>query len=102
MHNKVDTSYGIMNRTTIVLPEKVKAQAMKQARARGISFGELMREALGRELRGAGGEDAARRRRRGAIEAMLRFGQHARPGPRDLSARLDDYLYGSKKAKGRA
>jgi Arc/MetJ family transcription regulator len=85
-----------MNRTTIVLPEDVKAQAMKRARAQGISFGELIREALARLLREPGGEDEGRRKRRQAIEAMLRFGRRANPGPKDLSSNLDDYLYGDK------
>jgi hypothetical protein len=85
-----------MNRTTIVLPEDIKAQAMKRARARGISFAELIREALARLLSEPDGEDTARRERREAIEGMLNFARHARPGPRDLSENLDDYVYGGK------
>jgi hypothetical protein len=37
---------GMMTRTTIMLPETLKQQALLQAQARGISFGELIRQAL--------------------------------------------------------
>jgi Arc/MetJ family transcription regulator len=90
-----------MNRTTIVLPSDVKAEAMRRARARGISFGELVREALARLLREPG-EDANRRARRQAVQAMLRFARHAPAGPRDLSANLNDYLYNGKRTRRRS
>jgi len=83
-----------MNRTTIVLPDDVKAQAIKQARVRGISFGELVREALHKFL-DEPSEDATQRSRRESVAAMLRFGADAPAGPSDLSERLDDYLYGN-------
>ena len=82
-----------MNRTTIVLPDEVKAQALKQARAKGISFGAFIREAVEKFL-AEPTEDASQRSRREAISAMLRFGENAPAGPHDLSERLDDYLYG--------
>jgi post-segregation antitoxin (ccd killing protein) len=82
-----------MNRTTIVLPDELKAQAIKQARAKGISFGALIREAVEKFL-AEPAEDASQRSRRQAIAAMLRFGENAPAGPHDLSERLDDYLYG--------
>lgn len=87
-----------MNRTTIVLPEDIKAAALKRARAEGVSFGSLVREALGKLLCEPS-ENAARRSRRQAVAALLRFGQHAPAGPADLSERLDDYLYGPPKAR---
>lgn len=100
IHNYPIISYVTMNRTTIVLPEDVKAEAMKRARARGTSFGGLVREALDRFLREpSGGEDTSQRERRQAVEAMLRFGRHAPPGPKDLSENLDDYLYGHKSTR---
>jgi Arc/MetJ family transcription regulator len=85
-----------MNRTTIVLPDDLKAEALKRARVKGISFGALVREALDNLLTGPV-EDATQQSRRQAIEAMLRFSEHAPAGPPDLSDRLDDYLYGASK-----
>ena len=35
-----------MKRTTIMLPADLKARAMRTARERGISFGELLRQSL--------------------------------------------------------
>jgi hypothetical protein len=39
-----------MQRTTIVLPPELKSRATERARAMGISFGELARQALERML----------------------------------------------------
>jgi|GEM_PF-1262863 len=87
-----------MNRTTIVLPDDIKAEALKRAQAKGVSFGSLVREALGKLLQEPS-ENAAQRSRRQAVEAMLQFGHHAPAGPSDLSERLDDHLYGPPKAR---
>ena len=85
-----------MNRTTVVLPKSLKVQAVKRARARGISFGELLREALTDNLRQPHAVDREKQKRRDAINEMLKFSQHAQPGPKDLAENLDDYLYGQK------
>lgn len=98
VHNSAAKSYVSMNRTTIVLPDDVKAEALKRARAKGVSFGALMREALDRLLKEPA-EDAAQQSRRKAVEAMLRFGEDAPAGPPQLSDRLDDYLYGGPTAR---
>jgi Arc/MetJ-type ribon-helix-helix transcriptional regulator len=90
-----------MNRTTVVLPDNLKAQAMKTAQAKGISFGELVREAI-EKLLATSGEDASQRSRRQAIAAMLQFAETAPAGPADLSERLDDYLYGKPSKKSPA
>ena len=82
-----------MNRTTIVLPDDIKAEALKRARTVGVSFGAIVREALTKLLQQPV-EDASQRSRRQAIDAMLRFADGAPAGPPDLTARLDDYLYG--------
>ena len=82
-----------MNRTTIVLSDDIKSEALKQARAKGISFGALVREALSRFLVEPM-EDKTQRVRRKAVEDMLHFGQNTPDGPSDLSERLDDYVYG--------
>jgi hypothetical protein len=87
-----------MNRTTIVLPDDIKAAALKRAQAEGVSFGSLVREALGKLLREPS-QNAARRSRRQAVAALLEFGHHAPAGPTDLSERLDDYLYGPPKSR---
>jgi hypothetical protein len=87
-----------MNRTTIVLPQDIKAAALKRAQARGVSFGALVREALDKLLQEPA-ENAAQRSRRQAVAALLQFGQQAPAGPADLSARLDDHLYGPAKAR---
>jgi hypothetical protein len=96
MHNDCDKSYGIMNRTTIVLPDDIKSEAVKRAQSKGISFGAFVREAIARLL-AEPTEDTTQRARREAIEAMLRFSQDAPPGPKDLAEHLDDYLYGRAK-----
>ena len=87
-----------MNRTTIVLPDDIKAEALKRAQAQGVSFGALVREALGKLMQEPS-ENAAQRSRRQAVAAMLQFSQHAQAGPVDLSERLDDYLYGPPKTR---
>ena len=98
LHNDYGMSYVIMNRTTIVLPDDIKLQAQERARAQGVSFGALVREAITRYLvRPA--EDTTRRARREAVEAMLCFGDDAAAGPPDLSEHLDDYLYGRRPAE---
>ena len=87
-----------MNRTTIVLPDDIKAAALKRAQAKGVSFGALLREALGKLLQEPS-ENATQRSRRQAVDAMLQFSQHAPAGPADLSERLDDHLYGPRKTR---
>lgn len=87
-----------MNRTTIVLPQDIKAAAMKQAQARGVSFGALVREALDKLLREPT-ENSAQRSRRQSVTALLQFSQQSPAGPTDLSERLDDHLYGPAKPR---
>ncbi len=80
-----------MRRTTVVLPRDLEARAKRRARERGVSFAELIRLALAREL-GA-------RSRVGAPLPFLRELPHARrgrKGPADLSANLERYLYGPR------
>ena len=96
IHNNSCYSYVIMNRTTIVLPEDVKDQAMKVAHAKGISFGSLVWEALSKFL-SEPSADATQRARQREINTLLRFSEDAPSGPPDLSERLDDYLYGNAK-----
>ena len=46
-----------MKKTTIMLPEDLRAWAARAAHDRGISFGELVRDALEEKRRPAGDDD---------------------------------------------
>ena len=75
-----------MHRTTIMLPMTLKLKAEQHARAHGVSLGEVMRQAL---------EQALKSRRQGAPRDSL-FSDtavHRGPGPSDLAANHDHYLY---------
>lgn len=78
-----------MQRTTIMLPVKLKARAARSARRRGISLGELIRDALeasvSRQPRGPDAEDDAFWADRLVSDAVV---------PADLSSDHDRYLYG--------
>ncbi len=79
-----------MKRTTVMLPSELKARAQQHARKRGISFGQLLREAV---------EDALRTDSHGRRTADLLFADtavFAGEAPADLSSRHDRYLYGTK------
>lgn len=76
-----------MTRTTIILPEDLKLAALEQARKRGISFAELVREALEARLGALSG---------GPEDDPL-FAEppvYDGPAPADLAAEHDRYLYG--------
>lgn len=78
-----------MLRTTIMIPEELKRRAEKRARRAGSSFGGLVRSSLEAALReppAAPGEDSL------FADAAVSRGR----GPRDLSLRHDDFLYGDK------
>ena len=81
-----------MQRTTLMLPRDLKERAAREARARGVSLGELIREALTALLRrdpGSSTEDPL------IADRAVYDG----PIPSDTSERHDDLLYGP--AKGR-
>lgn len=75
-----------MKRTTIMLPPELKARAMRAARERGISFGELLRQSLRATIEG----------QRSVYDDPLFADSAVFEGetPEDLSTRHDDYLYG--------
>lgn len=82
----------MMTRTTILLPPTVKRRALAAARAAGTSLGAVVRGSLDQTLPlPARRQQAARQR--AAIAAMLQFGEGAQPGPADLAANHDQYLY---------
>lgn len=76
-----------MKRTTIMLPEKLKAKAERHARVQGISLSELIRESLARSL-GPQAREAA------AQDPFLNDTATFEGGPRDLARNHDRYLYG--------
>ena len=76
-----------MNRTSILIPPDLRNRADRMARQLGISFGELVRRALGEML------DRPGTLRTG--DAFLAEGPvYDGPGPSDTSVHHDDYLYG--------
>lgn len=82
--------YIIMQRTTIILPARLKELASLRARSAGMSFGEFVRRAVERAVR----DDGARRSRRDPFFAdRAVFNGDV---PRNLSRRHDDYLYGEE------
>lgn len=81
-----------MQRTTIMLPRELKQRAAREARARGVSLGGLIREALAALLRrdcGSAGEDPL------IADRAVYDG----PIPADTSQRHDDSLYGPAKRR---
>jgi hypothetical protein len=77
-----------MHRTTVMLPPELKARAMKRADEKGVSLGELIREALSTLLdRDGDGHETDPLYDDTTV--------HPGPSPSDLVDRHDDYLYGS-------
>ena len=79
-----------MNRTTILLPGDLRRSSFEEARRRGISFGEFVREALRAALKAAAPSE------RVSDSFLDDSAVYAGPVPADSSTRLDDYLYGEK------
>ena len=76
-----------MQRTTIMLPRDLKQRAAREAQARGVSLGELIREALAHLLRT--GSHAA-----GLDPLIADNVLYEGPQPDDTAERHDDLLYG--------
>lgn len=74
-----------MKRTTVVLSADLRARALRAARDRGLSFSDLVRRGIERELAASEEEDSLFRR--------IPLPPGANP-PRDLARNLDAYLYG--------
>lgn len=73
-----------------MLPEGLKERATAEARRRGVSFGEFVREAMQAALKGD-------RPKGGAGDSLLSDrAVYQGQVPADSSTRLDDYLYGEK------
>jgi len=82
-----------MQRTTVMLPADLKAKALRLARERGISLGELLRESLARAV------DRPPPEGMGEDPLFADTATYAGPAPDDLSERHDDYLYGEDGAR---
>jgi len=78
-----------MVRTQIQLTEQQAEEVKRIARARRVSFAEIIREALDNLIRsGAGATVVAEDRRRRALNAVGKFSS----GKRDISRKHDKYL----------
>jgi hypothetical protein len=77
-----------MKRTTIMLPESLLSRALSRAKQKGISLGELIREAL--DALAAVTHDAER-------DPLFEDVVYDGPGPGDAASRHDTYLYDAKK-----
>lgn len=78
---------AVMWRTTLMLPVDLKERAALEARARGVSLGELIRQALQEKL-----TREPYNRARDPFFADDR--PYDGPAPTDASVNLDEYLYG--------
>jgi len=84
-----------VQRTTIILPERLKQRTLEKARADGISFAEFVRRAVELAVNEPPSR-ASQRKRRAAIEAMRAFRDDAPSGgPADLAINIDEYVYGA-------
>jgi hypothetical protein len=80
-----------MQRTTVVIPSRLKQKARMRARTAGISFGEFVRRALERAV----AENSTRRGRQRDpfLDDRVLFTGDI---PKELSGRHDFYLYGER------
>ena len=83
----------MVQRTTIVMPPSLKRRATSRARAEGISFGELVRQAVEQRI-----TNPPMRKRKAKTGDP--FWDNLKviddDGPADLSVNFEDYLYGGK------
>ncbi len=79
-----------MERTTIMLPHDLKLQVAQHARRKGISMGELIRDAITAALSQAGDN--------GKSDDPLFSDNEVfqGPAPADIAANHDEYLYGKR------
>jgi len=79
-----------MVRTQIYIPDNVHHQLMHEAQKQGSSMAQLVRNFIEAGLQHKKDTDQSGK---SAIEGLLRMS--VKGGPKDLSANLDQYLYGS-------
>jgi hypothetical protein len=82
-----------MKRTTVMLPDELKARAERRAYERGISFGQLVRESVEIALSTT---DEEQRAKDPLFHDEATYDGEA---PADLSEAHDEYLYGAKRKK---
>ena len=76
-----------MHRTTIMLPEDLKSQAVEYARECGLSLGEVIRESLENWLK-------SKNQRTACDPLFHNVSVYDGPAPEDYSINHDKYLYG--------
>ena len=87
-----------MHRTQLLLPPDLHRRAAQAARARRMSLGNLVREALSEYLARSGGVEPAA----DAVEEVLLQDPFEDPAPDPrLSADVDHYLYGAPRRSPR-
>jgi len=87
-----------MHRTQLLLPRDLHRRATEAARARHMSLGNLVREALAEYLARSGGVEPAA----DAVEEVLIQSPFDDPAPDPrLSVDVDHYLYGARRRSRR-
>ena len=87
-----------MHRTQLLLPQDLHRRAAEAAKARQMSLGNLVREALGEYLARSGGVQPSTE----AIEEILLAEPFDDPDPDPaLSSNVDHYLYGAARRSRR-
>jgi hypothetical protein len=87
-----------MHRTQLLLPRQLHRRAAEAARARGMSLGGFVREAVAEHIARGGPET-----RDDAVERVLLAEPYEDPdADADLSADVDHYLYGSARRSKRS
>ncbi len=76
-----------MKRTTVMLPEDLKCDAEHVAHTSNRSLGQVIRDALKREVE---------RQMNPSEDPLFKLETFDAEGPKDLSSHHDDYLYGGK------
>ena len=79
-----------MIRTQIYVPDNIHRQLIQEAQKQGASMAHLVRNFIEAGLRHKKNTDTSGK---SALEALLRMS--VKGGPKNLSANLDQYLYGS-------
>jgi hypothetical protein len=78
-----------MKRTTIMLPEGLRRRALSRAKQKGVSLGELIRDSLDAALPAVSHD--------GEQDPLFEDVIYDGPGPADVSAKHDKYLYDEEK-----
>ncbi|MDL5053047.1 hypothetical protein QQ056_05710 [Oscillatoria laete-virens NRMC-F 0139] len=89
-----------MTRTTIVIPDELKTQAFDYSRRKGMTFGEFVRQAIEEKMHDEkSGDQNIHQKKARQVRKLLDFAAPVYSGPPDLTANLDDYLYGGGKSE---